>query len=131
METRVGRCHCGRVSFAFDGPITHALVCNCSICSMKGAIWHAVAPEQFRITAGQSELATYTFGTHVARHHFCSHCGVSVFSNPRIAPRMWAVNLRCVEDVALDSLPQVKFDGRDWERAAAALLAARRTPDEG
>ncbi|MHA2939058.1 GFA family protein [Vibrio sp. RC27] len=35
-----GSCHCGAVTFRFDGDeITKGLRCNCSICIKKGSLW--------------------------------------------------------------------------------------------
>jgi hypothetical protein len=127
VQTRNGSCHCGNVTFEFDTPVTGILECNCSICHRKGALWHAVGNEQFRIVSGEASLSTYQFGTRTAKHFFCSQCGTSTFSNPRIAPHMWAVNLRCVDDLDLAALPRQQFDGRNWEDAARQLMANRQT----
>jgi len=35
------------------------------------------------------------------------------------------VNLRCVNNLDLAALPQRKFDGKNWEQAAQALMGAR------
>jgi hypothetical protein len=125
MHTQQGSCHCGKVTFEFDNAITGALECNCSICLRKGALWHAADDRQFRILSGQDSLSLYQFGTRTARHFFCSHCGTSTFSNPRIAPRMWVVNLRCVDGVDIHALPRQAFDGRNWEEAARQFMQAR------
>jgi hypothetical protein len=44
----------------FDGPIDRVVQCNCTICSKKGALHHAVDPSAFRLHAGDRQLATYT-----------------------------------------------------------------------
>ncbi len=125
MANRTGSCHCGKVTFEFSNPVRRALECNCSICSRKGAVWHATDTEHFRILSGQGELRFYQFGTRTAKHWFCATCGISTFSNPRLAPDKWVVNLRCVEGIDLASLEVGHFDGRNWEQAAQALLKAR------
>jgi hypothetical protein len=125
MVNHRGSCHCGRVTFEFSNPIRGILECNCSICHRKGALWHAADEDHFRILSGKDELAVYQFGTKTAKHFFCKQCGTSTFSNPRLAPSMWAINLRCVDDVDLDALPRQQFDGRNWEEAAQDFLRAR------
>ncbi|MGH8052564.1 MAG: GFA family protein [Stenotrophomonas sp.] len=125
MQTHNGSCHCGTVVFEFDAPVTGILECNCSICHRKGALWHAVSKAQFRIVSGEARLTHYQFGTRTAKHFFCSQCGTSTFSNPRIAPHMWVVNLRCVDGIDLTALPRQSFDGRNWEEAARQLMMAR------
>lgn len=127
MSKHQGSCHCGSVTFEYEsGPIP-ALECNCSICRRKGAIWQAVDNEHFKILSSQDELGLYQFGTKVAKHFFCKQCGVSTFSNPRIAPDKWAVNLRCVDDVDLRSLEVLPFDGQNLEQSAQALMNALRS----
>jgi hypothetical protein len=127
MNTHQGSCHCGRVVFEYESAPIPALECNCSICRRKGAIWQAVDSAHFRIVSGQDDLGLYQFGTKTAKHFFCKHCGVSTFSNPRIAPDKWAVNLRCVDDVDLSSFKVLPFDGQNWEQSAQALLNALRS----
>lgn len=51
------------------------------------------------------------------------HYGVHPFSRPRLNPRRWAVNLRCVPSVNAEALPTSVFDGANWEAAARAFLA--------
>ena len=125
MQTYRGSCHCGRVKFEFDGDVKQAAECNCSICRRKGALWHAAGATQMRITSG-ADLGIYQFNTMRAKHYFCKNCGVSPFSNPRLDPTMWVVNLRCVDGIDLASLKVSLFDGEHWEEAAAALVAARK-----
>lgn len=126
MKKHQGSCHCGRVVFEYESAPIPALECNCSICRRKGALWQAVDNDHFNILAGQDDLTLYQFGTKIAKHFFCKHCGVSTFSNPRIAPDKWAINLRCVDAVDLASLKVLPFDGKNWEQAAQALLSALR-----
>lgn len=126
MPIYAGSCHCGRVTFEFDGDVTAAIECNCSICHMKGAIWYNVDAARFRLLSGETGLGSYQFGTMTATHYFCKTCGVSPFSHPRIAPAMWVVNLRCVEGVDLARLTIHAFDGQHWETAARELLQAHK-----
>jgi hypothetical protein len=124
MNRHQGSCHCKKVIFEYESAPMPALECNCSICKRKGAIWQAVSNEHFKIVSGEEALELYQFGTKTAKHFFCKHCGISTFSNPRIAPDKWAINLRCVDDIDIGSLAIVSFDGENWEQAAQALLRA-------
>lgn len=127
MATKSGACHCGRVSFEFDNAIDGVIECNCSICHRTGALWHAAPADQFRILSGAESLETYQFGIRTAKHYFCKTCGVSPFCNPRIAPHMWAANLRCVDDIDLYSLPKYDFGGHNWEQAAEAFMRSMKS----
>lgn len=122
MSKHNGSCHCGKVTFEFEGTIGAAVECNCSICRRKGAIWQAADGTSFHILYGQKDLTLYQFGTCTAKHFFCKHCGVSTFSNPRIAPSMWVFNLRCVDGVDLSALKIQQFDGQNWEQAAQQFM---------
>jgi len=125
MTTHQGSCHCGRVTFEFEGDVGIAIECNCSICRRKGALWHGTDNARFRLLTGESDLGVYRFGTQTASHYFCTTCGVSPFSHPRIAPAAWVVNLRCVDGVDLSKLKVFPFDGQNWEAAAQQFLHAR------
>jgi hypothetical protein len=120
-----GSCHCGRVAFRVQGPLDAAIVCNCSICTMKGFLHFIVPPERFELVRGRDELTTYRFNTRVAEHTFCRHCGVHPFYRPRSHPDHIDVNVRCLAGIELSTLLLRDFDGRHWDREIDALLALR------
>lgn len=124
--TYKGSCHCGAVRFEADAVLDHVVDCNCSICRRRGALWHGVPDASLRILQGEDELTAYRFLTATATHYFCRHCGIHPFARPRIAPDAWVVNVRCLGDVDLATLPVRKFDGEHWDEAAAAFLRSRR-----
>ena len=129
MKTYQGGCHCERVRFSIESEMKSGTQCNCSICTKKGMINHRVAPERFRILRGDESLAIYQFNTRTAKHFFCRHCGIQVFSNPRRAPDQYAVNLRCLDDFheIVAGLEIAHFDGQHWEESVrSAEEAARR-----
>jgi hypothetical protein len=121
VETRAGGCHCGRVRFEVEATLERVVACNCSICTRKGYLHLIVPRERFHLLRGADDLATYRFGTRVAQHHFCRHCGVASFYVPRSHPDAIDVNVRCLDDVDLDALAPVPFDGRRWEASIATL----------
>jgi len=112
-----GGCHCGRVRFRVRGDLAAASVCNCSVCTKKGIIHLIVPPEDFELVSGRDALTTYTFNTGVAKHHFCSVCGMHPFYVPRSDPDKIDVNVRCLDGVDVDALRPARFDGRNWEQA--------------
>jgi hypothetical protein len=121
MTTHTGGCHCGAVRFEVEAP-EHLIVqdCNCSICSMSGFLHLIVPKANFKLTQGQHSLATYTFGTHIAKHHFCRICGIKSFYVPRSNPDGIDVNVRCLDESNI-SMTIEPFDGRHWELNADAL----------
>lgn len=110
-----GGCHCRAVRFEADGPLEGVLGCNCSMCTMKGFVHWIVPADRFRLVAGEDALSTYTFGTHTAKHLFCSVCGICSFYVPRSHPDGYSINVRCLDDVDLDDVEVQPFDGRDWD----------------
>ena len=117
MTTHKGGCHCGAVAFEIEAPANiDAKDCNCSICSKSGFLHLFVSRNNFNLLSGEDDLSTYTFGTGVAKHYFCRHCGVKSFYIPRSHPDGYSVNARCL-DIDVSRLTVVPFDGRNWEAA--------------
>ncbi len=123
MKTYGGSCHCGAVRFEIDTDLTRATQCNCSICTRKGALHHRVPPERFRLLRGHDALSLYQFGSGAARHWFCRHCGIHPYCNPRAAPDMYTINIRCLDCFAEEgrNVEVAQFDGRNWEQAVKAF----------
>jgi hypothetical protein len=115
-----GGCHCGRVAYEVEGQPERVSQCNCSICAKKGYLHWIVARDKFRLLTSWEDLATYTFNTHTAKHHFCPRCGVASFYIARSDPDKIDVNAPCVEGLDLATLAIESFDGRNWEAAIAA-----------
>ena len=112
MTTYSGSCHCGAISFTFDGEIDQVVDCNCSYCLRQGRLLTFVGGSAFRVNAAEGALGTYMFNRNVIAHHFCTRCGVATHSGgPGPNGPMHAVNVRCVEGVDFDALAINKFDG--------------------
>jgi hypothetical protein len=121
MRWRTGGCHCGAVRFEVLAPDeVEAKECNCTICRKAGYLHLIVENERFRLVEGADKIATYSFNTGTAKHHFCPVCGVKSFYVPRSKPDGYSVNLRCLDDGELRVARVVPFDGRNWEHAFAA-----------
>lgn len=121
-----GSCHCKAVTFAIEAP-AHLEVddCNCSICAKAGFL-HLILPlSKFTLLGGADKLITYTFNSGVAKHTFCSICGIKPFYTPRSNPDGIDINARCL-DQQPQSLTVVKFDGQHWEDHAGALAGKSR-----
>ena len=110
MTIHHGGCHCGAVRFEVEAPARVTVSeCNCSICAMTGFL-HLIVP-----------ASSYTFGTGVAKHLFCRHCGIKSFYVPRSNPGGYSVNLRCLDQGTIEHADIEPFDGRNWEQGAARL----------
>src|SRR5688572_14597956 len=109
-----GSCHCGAIKYQVDAAIDKALECNCSICSRKGQLLAFVTEDQFKLQQGAEALSDYQFGKKHLHHQFCKHCGIATFGHGT-APdgkKMYAINVRCLEDFDFKSLPLDQYDGK-------------------
>ena len=121
-QPKVGGCHCGGVAWAADLPDEIvADACNCSICEMTGFVHVIVPRRRFALTRGQALLSEYRWNTGIARHLFCSVCGVKSFYVPRSNPDGVSLNLNCMDEGQFASVEIRPFDGRNWEANAEAL----------
>lgn len=116
-----GNCHCGAVKFEVSAADEIEVEnCNCSICTMTGFLHLIVPLRDFRLIAGEENLATYTFNTGVAKHKFCTTCGIKPFYIPRSNPDGIDINLRCLTPQP-KAVRIVNFDGQNWEQHAQTL----------
>ena len=127
-EVLEGGCHCGAVRYRVTVRSREAVECNCSVCAKKGYLHLIVAEEDFELLRGADAITTYTFGTHTAKHHFCSRCGVHSYYRPRSHPERVDVNIRCLDGVEPSDFSFYSFDGQSWEDSVEALRARQRTP---
>ena len=114
VKTYTGSCHCGRIRYQVTADLGRVISCNCSICQKRGLLLAFANPDQFSLTAGQSELADYQFGKKAIHHLFCPGCGVESFARgiPPDGKEMVAINVRCLDDVDPATLTPTPFDGR-------------------
>ena len=109
-------CHCGEIEAEIDisGKFDKVIKCNCSICKRKGAIMSMVKNENFKIIKGLDKLNLYQFHPKVAKHYFCSICGIYTHHNPRSNPSMTGFNLGCVDDIDTFELEDILInDGQN------------------
>jgi hypothetical protein len=122
MAVHKGGCHCGRVRFEVEAPSDPVLSeCNCSVCRMTGYLHLIVTKSSFNLLEGDDFLTTYEFNTGVAKHMFCSHCGIKSFYIPRSHPDGISVNARCLEPGTLSPSKIEPFDGANWEARIGSL----------
>jgi len=78
-----GSCHCGSVHFRATLDCDEAVVCDCSICTRKGAIVVRIAEEDLELESLLDAMGVYSFNSHVAKHYFCPRCGVHTYHRPQ------------------------------------------------
>jgi hypothetical protein len=111
-----GSCHCGKIAFEVEGEIDGALSCNCSMCQRKGSLLWFMPRSALNLLTPENAMSTYTFNKHVIKHHFCPDCGIHPFgegTDPN-GNVMAAINIRCIEDIDLTTIPVQHYDGRAY-----------------
>ncbi len=110
-----GTCHCGAVSWEFDGMPESATACNCTVCRRYGVLWiYDYEDEGIRVFG---PTRAYVRGESIG-FHFCPDCGcVAYWRSLEMSSdgrRRIAVNLRLVEEPeAVSQIPIDHFDGLD------------------
>jgi hypothetical protein len=124
----LGGCHCGAVRYEANIDLgAGTMKCNCSICSKVRNWLTMVKPDDFKLVAGEADLADYQFGRRKIHHQFCRHCGVHSFGwadAPEFGGKAYAVNVNCLEGVDAGELagaPVKYIDGRNdnWNATPA------------
>jgi hypothetical protein len=129
MRTYRGGCHCGAIRYEVEAPEPIPTIdCNCSMCARTGFLHLVVPASRFRLLCGGDRLASYAFGTGVAKHLFCAVCGIKSFYVPRSNPDGFSVNVRCLDGYPDLVLAVEPFDGRNWEAGGHALRHLSREP---
>lgn len=95
-------CHCGSVRFRLTlvNGLRSARRCNCSYCSMRGAVAVSANLGDLQVVEGADKLALYQFNTKQAKHYFCSVCGIYVFHCRRSDPSQYGVNVACIDGLS-------------------------------
>jgi hypothetical protein len=115
-------CHCGAVVLEISLPdgIVDPRHCACSICRRKGAVMASVPLAGIHIVQGEEHLKVYQFNTQVAKHYFCSLCGIYTHHQRRSNPHQYGYNVGCLEGVNPFEIAGVRvYDGvhyRDHQR---------------
>jgi hypothetical protein len=115
-KTYSGGCQCGNVRYEVQLDLSGVIACNCSRCRRLGSLLAFAPEESFTLLKGEDAMTDYTFNKHAIHHLFCTTCGIQSFSRGT-APdgrKMAAINVRCLDDVDVDTLPVQKVDGRSY-----------------
>lgn len=115
MKTFTGGCHCQKVRFEVDLELEHAIACNCSICSKRGWLLTFAPASAFRLITSEENLTKYQFNTKKIEHLFCNTCGTASFGRgtDQDGNGTVAINVRCLDDVDLESLQIIPYDGKN------------------
>lgn len=112
MPVYRGSCHCGGVQFQVDADITELYTCDCSLCSKKNALMTNLHESRLQVLSGEDKLTLYQWNTKIARHYFCSVCGIYPFHRKRSMPDHYGVNVRCLDGLDTSTIPVRAAEGK-------------------
>ena len=106
-----GSCHCGAIEFRvkLEGKLKSGIRCNCSLCRRKGAVMILLPWENIELIQGKDQLTLYQWNLNIARHYFCSMCGIYTHHQRRSDLAGGAFNLGCLEDIYLADVEEIKL----------------------
>ena len=113
----LGGCQCGKVQFEVELELGEVISCNCSRCQRLGTLMAFAPAGDFTLLSGDEALTEYSFNKHIIHHLFCSNCGVQSYAkgkHPRDGADMVAINVRCLDEIDIESLKIKKVDGRNF-----------------
>ena len=110
-------CHCGGIEAEVnvsEKGFEKIMRCNCSICKRKGYIIGVIGPDDFKLLKGEELLTLYQFNTKAAQHYFCKVCGIHTHNRPRINPKIYGINIACIDYIGVFKFKDVVVnDGRN------------------
>lgn len=96
MERYEGRCQCGDVTFCVEADITEVTTRGCLLCAWRNALMAIVPEDALKVLVVVERLSCYTWNTGLAKHDFCSTCGIYLSS--RAKQKYFSVNVFCVQN---------------------------------
>jgi hypothetical protein len=122
-ERKRGSCHCGAVKFEVTLDLKSGVSrCNCTICTKLGITGSIVKPAAFTLVSGdEAAMGMYEWGAKVGKRFFCKTCGVHVYGRghlEQLGGDYVSINANCLDDVDVNTLSTVYWDGRHNNWAA-------------
>ena len=114
METLKGACHCGAVTWTFEGMPESATACNCTLCRRYGVLWiYDFEGERIAVTGPTTSYKRADIAPYL-EIRFCGTCGCVVCWRSlelEAGRRRIAVNLRLTEPDPVARLSIRRVDG--------------------
>ena len=119
------------MKFRIDHPIAELTTCDCSLCVQRNALMAKVPERALVVLEGEDMLTLYEWNTRRAKHYFCCHCGIYVFHRKRAAPDHFGINVFCLKEFDVKSIPVRATEGANMtveDPAARAEWPGPRVP---
>jgi hypothetical protein len=111
-----GSCHCGAVSWTFDGVPEKLTNCNCTLCRRIGGLWAYGDVDTVKVIAAADATIAYVQGDKSLATHSCRTCGCTTHWQGLVPDDgVWrmAVNMRMADPAAYAGIRVRHFDGAD------------------
>lgn len=59
------------------------------------------------VIEGADKLSLYQWNTKIAKHYFCSRCGIYTHHQRRAAPDEYGFNVACIEDIEISEIGDI------------------------
>ena len=110
-----GSCHCGAVSWTFEGVPDGATACNCTVCRRYGVLWAYYRAATVRVEAEPEAVHRYSWGPKSQYFVRCATCGcIMCWQLISPNPDRTGVNARNFEPEVLRSIRVVPLDGASF-----------------
>ena len=116
--TKLLKCHCGEVEIKvnLEKEIDQLKRCNCSMCKRKGTMVTTINKDDLKVIKGEKKIKTYQFNTNVAKHHFCSECGIHTHNLRRAEQNTFGINVGCIDEIKPNELFKMKTFVSDGQK---------------
>jgi hypothetical protein len=78
---------------------------------MRNAVMAKIPERALTVLEGETMLTLYEWNTRRAKHYFCRRCGIYVFHRKRAAPDHFGINVFCLENFDVASVPTRATEG--------------------
>ena len=132
-----GRCHCGSVSYEYDGEPAWAGFCHCRTCQRLTGTGHScslgAAREHLVIHGETCAYAVPRADGPPSVRHFCPTCGSQIFGEIGSMPGFLSIYAGTLDDTAIFRPTNAIFtrDRPVWDHIHGNLLEFAGHPSEG
>ncbi len=71
-----------------------------------------VHEDDFALLEGEDVLSEYRWNLEIARHFFCSQCGIYPFHKKRAQPDHYGINIKCLDGFDSSKIPVRATEGQ-------------------
>jgi hypothetical protein len=113
MPTRVAACVCGQLTASCSADPAQVSLCYCLSCQRRTGSTYGIAAffprENVRVAGDAAVYTRKSDSGYPVTFYFCTHCGSTVYWEPRRKPKMVAVAVGAFADPAFPAPSQAVY----------------------